>query len=880
MRKLSSAPFLSLLALAGLPLVAPAQVAPAAPGSASAGEIVDLTPFIVSTDRDVGYIAENTLAGNRLNTKLADTPGSVAVFTREFLDDLAVTDLRQLVDYSVNSEVSNDSGLAGSFQNSYVNAANLNGGVRTRAMGANQGLDYFTSVAPSDAYRVGRYEDSRGPNSILFGVGPAGGMFNQSSKVAQTGRDSINLRYSTGSWRRQRAEFDANKVLRPGVLGLAVAGVDQHNGGWRQFDYQDRRRGFASVVFRPSRRVSLTAMGESGRDRTAGLRTMTETEEMLAWFDHRAVLGASAVTFTPNNVQPTAAQRALGVVTLNGSRAGTNHRVVMIENDGTIFDAIGTYLTGTYNNSTVRAPDGTPGVTAGALRLNDPGLYPYSMNAGGGGMYREQSLRNYTLSADVELAPKLFLNLGHNYQRTDLTVNFMTGYAPVLRGDPNRTLGIGGPANPYAGRLYFDGEWNRDRHFRDFQESRVALSYSLEPKPAWLGRHRLALLLSQTGEEDLRTLSWLVLAGRPFNALPTNLNNRVAVRNYLTEGSYGTYRAGDWRSLPSSLNFGGTSYRLVFANNAGGSGTNGGAFQTTNTQLAVIQSHWFEERLVTTVGLRRDRVRIEEYGFRSDPDLGDVPDPDPAKRTRNWFLGETKTAGAVWHLRDWVSVIGNYSTNVGVPSFSRTIFPDGRLGDPSKGEGSDVGLGFNLLRGRLNAKLVAFFLQRTRRHGRVHRRCHLRSAQPACDGRVCRRPRRCRPAHQRRRLGAPLPSVHARRLRRRLGFQVGRLRGAHHGQPHRQLAPDAQLFLHRRQADQSHERGDRLVRPETRRRDHRETRGHPKQLRQFRRRSRRLRHDRHDCQVARTGDPPCRRQSLHPDHRHRSDRRARNLQPR
>jgi hypothetical protein len=142
---------------------------------------------------------------------------------------------------------------------------------------------------------------------------------------------------------------------------MAVAGVDQHNGGWRQFDYQDRRRGFASVVFRPSRRVSLTAMGESGRDRAAGLRMMTETEEMLAWFDNRAVLGASAVTFTPNNVQPTAAQRALGVVTLNGARTGTNRRVVMIENDGTVFDAIGTYLTGTYNNNTVRAPDGTPG---------------------------------------------------------------------------------------------------------------------------------------------------------------------------------------------------------------------------------------------------------------------------------------------------------------------------------------------------------------------------------------------------------------------------------------------------------------------------------------------------------------------------------------
>ena len=32
-------------------------------------------------------------------------------------------------------------------------------------------MDYFTSITPTDPYRVGRYEDSRGPNSILFGIG-------------------------------------------------------------------------------------------------------------------------------------------------------------------------------------------------------------------------------------------------------------------------------------------------------------------------------------------------------------------------------------------------------------------------------------------------------------------------------------------------------------------------------------------------------------------------------------------------------------------------------------------------------------------------------------------------------------------------------------
>ncbi|MBL9200609.1 MAG: hypothetical protein JNL39_08890, partial [Opitutaceae bacterium] len=65
-----------------LPLVASAQTAPARPAS---NEVVELSPFTVDTSRDVGYAAENTLAGSRLNARLRDTAGSVSVFTKEFL---------------------------------------------------------------------------------------------------------------------------------------------------------------------------------------------------------------------------------------------------------------------------------------------------------------------------------------------------------------------------------------------------------------------------------------------------------------------------------------------------------------------------------------------------------------------------------------------------------------------------------------------------------------------------------------------------------------------------------------------------------------------------------------------------------------------------
>ncbi|MFM8337050.1 MAG: hypothetical protein ACKODK_15945, partial [Opitutaceae bacterium] len=107
-------PVFFALALAGAlrAQIAPAAVTPPA-NPAPAGAVVELSPFEVNTSRDVGYAAENTLAGSRLNARLRDTAGSVSVFTREFLDDLAITDLQGVLDYTMNSELDTNAWQAG-----------------------------------------------------------------------------------------------------------------------------------------------------------------------------------------------------------------------------------------------------------------------------------------------------------------------------------------------------------------------------------------------------------------------------------------------------------------------------------------------------------------------------------------------------------------------------------------------------------------------------------------------------------------------------------------------------------------------------------------------------------------------------------------------
>ncbi len=684
-----------------------AQVAPV-PSSPPPSEVVELSPFLVNTSSDLGYVAENTLAGSRLNTKLRDTASSVSVFTKEFLDDVAITDIRELVEYSVNTEMDTNSQGASSEQNRIIGGHALTSGIQIRGLIASFGMDYFTSITPSDPYRVGRYEDSRGPNSILFGIGSPGGLLNQSSKIAETHRNSGSIRHGTGSWSRNRTEVDGNYVLIKGKLAVSLAALHQENGGWRAFDFQDKDRVFASITYKPLRSLTVSAMGETGRDVNAVIRSFNDVEQVLAWYDNRNVLGVNAVTLVPNNANPTAAQMAVGIVARDGNRAGNNRRAIWIENDGVVFDAIGTYLTGSYNTNTVRAPDGTPGATATALRMSDFNLYPRNGNAAGPGMNRKQTLKNYTFTVDWQPTKNLIFNLGHNFQETNAVVNLMNGNAPILRGEANRTLGIGGPANPYAGRLYFDGTWTRDIHFGDSRETRLSSSYTLDTKSKWWGRHRLAAAISRAQVRDERANSWLVLAGRPFNAIASNANNRLTTRYYVTEGDFGTMRTGDWRKLPKTVSFGGRDYELAYANVDAGGADNGGMKQTMDSLLGAVQSFFFEGRLVTTFGYREDRVENIQLGYYNDPIRGDVVDRDPAKGTVNNMVGQTRTAGLVFHVTPWLSVIANKSSNVGIPPLARTVFPDGNLAPLSKGEGEDYGLGFDLLDGRLNARFVYF----------------------------------------------------------------------------------------------------------------------------------------------------------------------------
>ena len=80
-------PAAALLTAASLPAqIAPVPASATKPAGASEAAVV-LSPFEVNSTKDVGYLAQNTLSGSRMNTSLKDTPAAVSVMTPEFLAD-------------------------------------------------------------------------------------------------------------------------------------------------------------------------------------------------------------------------------------------------------------------------------------------------------------------------------------------------------------------------------------------------------------------------------------------------------------------------------------------------------------------------------------------------------------------------------------------------------------------------------------------------------------------------------------------------------------------------------------------------------------------------------------------------------------------------
>ena len=84
------------------------------PAAVAAEQTVQLSAFMVNVDHDNGYIAVDSLSGGRMASPLRVTPAPVSSVTGAFIDDLGITNVNDVMKWSLNTVPTSDrSGLSG-----------------------------------------------------------------------------------------------------------------------------------------------------------------------------------------------------------------------------------------------------------------------------------------------------------------------------------------------------------------------------------------------------------------------------------------------------------------------------------------------------------------------------------------------------------------------------------------------------------------------------------------------------------------------------------------------------------------------------------------------------------------------------------------------
>jgi len=263
-------------------------------------ELVRLSPFTVSTDRDSGYFSANTLAGSRMNTNLADLAASISVINAQQFEDTASTDINDIFRYEVNTEGSltytpetqsmrNDGvldviagGTVGSDTTPFTNA----GANRVRGLGSpSRALNYYPAngAVGFDSYNTQSVEISRGPNSMLFGLGNPAGIVNQSTAQAQLNKRNAKVALRADQYGSFRSSVSFNQPLLEDRLAIYGAALWDDRRFDRKPAYDRTDRVYGALTFKPFAKTTLRANAERFNNQNRRPNTLTPRDFVSEW---------------------------------------------------------------------------------------------------------------------------------------------------------------------------------------------------------------------------------------------------------------------------------------------------------------------------------------------------------------------------------------------------------------------------------------------------------------------------------------------------------------------------------------------------------------------------------------------------------------------
>ena len=694
----------ALIPLIGIPL--PGQ-SPDRPDDRN-NDMVEMPAFVVNTSNDVGYAASSTLAGSRLNTDLRDLAAPISVFTKELLDDLGATTVNDALEFAVNTVTDYDPTGNGLVENNFQ--------TRIRGIaGAGRSRNYFATGLNVDFYNTERLDFSRGPNSVLFGIGSPAGIINSTTKAARTGNNFGSVTLQHGSFNEYRATVDYNHSLRDN-LAVRVNLLWQEKDGYREFEFQDKTGGAIAGTWRPFEKTTIRVEAESIKVTENRARPWTPFDGYLGWELEGRPGAHNATTWG---------------VPAAGTTAAASGAIVFMR-DGVWADQF-------VWNSGTRQFYWSLGQTPTVPGLNTPpnvldfSVVPRDANILGAGARSNSEAQLGSVYLEQQIGRNLFIELAAagEYEKRDIVapMNFGTyrvrrdanAFLPTFGADGAQT---GMVANPNFGEtvIIANGGLGQDSHvwnklFRE--EYRATAAYNLDfdeilDGSNWgriLGRHRLAALYSERGSEnDRRRARWVNVHPSRAHPMYGNNVNRIFWGNYYDPFSGRKVERGmqdPFEALESVET-------APLANGAGVLVQPGLEDRLwlwdrneTSTTMFAMQNYLWDDRIVGLFGWRRDKEDLYNSTTTVLPDTGAI-----RGFTRNPLLrsvsGSIYTRGVVAHvIPNRLSVYYNRANNFQDNGIAEVIGNEGNLTSIGNrtGRGQDAGVKFWLFDGKIGASL-------------------------------------------------------------------------------------------------------------------------------------------------------------------------------
>jgi outer membrane receptor protein involved in Fe transport len=634
-------------------------------------EAVELSPIEVRVDRDNGYYTPDTLSGGRTNTALKDTPAALTVLNRQFLDDIAATDIYQAEIWTVNAAPTYNPGNATTGSN--------NRGPNFSFFSRN----YFLWYTKSDTYNTERFEFARGPNGVLFGDGNIGGLASTMTKQAYLGKKSYSFSTRADSYGGYRATADLSVPLGE-RMALRLNLLHDRGTMWQDHSNQFRDGAHLAGTIKLFDKTNFRFEGEVGDiDRQIYI---TNYAENVSYWDRTTVYN--------------------GVTPLNTAAGGPG--VTRVSTLSSWFvDVPGTPGVGYSNWNTFYRSTGSGVAMRDYVRTDVPVALPVLPNREFNLMPPDARYRlkyaTSTFYLEHQFSNDLFAQVAFNTARTPYEPRITDSSLSQYYVDVNTVLPTGAP-NPNFGKAYAETALNKTFQMNTVTEVRGLVAYRFDTK--WWKGNINALGGVRFDKFDFsKKLLAQTNAGTPV----TNNENEYHLRVYWDEPVDFEMPNIPGRTFDYAK-YTDEQHQRKFID---------------YLQLATVNK-FFGDRLTVFLGGRMDHVYQTQRKFiRNDlttglPLLGATIIPPGGKAAVSTVGAKSvidespisKNGGLVYYVLPWVGLYYNYSQAFGVPDAGNNLI-DGGVPPVSRSDTNEFGIKLNLLKGKVYADIRYYDSQQT-----------------------------------------------------------------------------------------------------------------------------------------------------------------------